>query len=478
MRNIRARRRFKATLIFLLVVSVIAFFESRIEAFAPELKTLAEERIEGIFGRNFDISIGSIDGGIVRPIALRDVRILSKAREKYRSRLFWIKNMVSNYRVWDLAFPGSFKRGPRIEIDFETKNRELSGFVTLEGTIDNAAVRGYVRVFGSSKIEVEGRLENGIARLILRPKSGLIKIESNFAAGCEVLLISVKANHFKLWDVDIAGDVVIRNIAVKNSIDSKDECLEGDIEATNVIVNYKPFFDLKASYRISKETLEVSNLDLGHMFYLNGKFGLREPHLMDVVAVTDNMNMSQVLSCVNAGYGSYVSGNLNSKTELKGTIKNLKTNIRLEMKKARIGEVSFEYLSVSLKGDGPIMRIEDSRIIRESGPVVLGGEMDLRRIGKENIFENIKVLNGENTMAWDGWETAKWQDVREFRMTKNVTGDFNVGFKKYVNDDRVDESLRERDQFELGYNLHPNDSIKVKFAPNSNFFGLEHKDKF
>ena len=35
-------------------------------------------------------------------------------------------------------------------------------------------------------------------------------------------------------------------------------------------------------------------------------------------------------------------------------------------------------------------------------------------------------------------------------MTKNVVGDFNVGFKKFVNDDKVDESLRERDQFELG----------------------------
>lgn len=494
MRNIRARRRFKATLIFLLVISVIAFFESRIEAFAPELKTLVEERIEGIFGGNFDISIGSVDGGVVRPIALRDVRILSpsaslrahpeqgrgmsKGRQIYRSRLFWIKNMVSNYRVWDLVFPCSFKKGPCIEIDFETRSRELSGFVTLEGTIDNAAVRGYVRIFGSDKIEVEGRLKNGIARLILRPKSGIIKIEINFAAGCEVLLISVKANHFKLRDVDIAGDVVIRNIAVKSSIDPKDECLEGDIEATNVIVNYKPFFDLKASYRISKETLEISNLDFGRIFYLNGKFGLGEPHLMDVAAVTDNMNLPQVLSAINADYGSYVSGNLNSKLELKGTIKNLKTNIRLEMRKGHIGEVNFEYLSISLKGDGPIMRIEDSRIIRESGPVVLGGEIDLRRIGKDSIFKNIKVLNGENTIVWDGWETSRWQDVREFRMTKNVAGGFNVGFKKYVNGDSVDESLRERDQFELGYNLHPNDSIKVKFGDNSNFFGLEHKDKF
>ncbi len=477
MRNIRARRRFKATLIFLLVLSAVAFFESRIEAFAPELKILAEERIEGVFGKNLDISIGRIDGGIVRPIALRNVRVLSKAGEKYGSRIFLIRNMVSNYHIWDLAFPDKFKRAPRIDIDFDTKNREFSGSVTLKGTIESAAVRGHVRLFGSDRIDLEGRIKNGIARLILRPRSGLIKLEANFAAD-GVLLISVKVKHFKLRDVDIAGDVVIRNISVKNSIDSKDESLEGDIEATNVIVNYKPFFDLKASYKISKEILEVSGLDLGHMLYLNGKFGLIEPHLIDMVAVTDNMNMPQVLSTINAGYGSYVSGAINSKLELKGTLNSLKTDAHFEMRKGRIGEVSFDYLNVSLKGDGPIMRIEESRVVRESGPVVLGGEIDLRRIGKESIFENVKVLNGENTMAWDGWETAKWQDVREFRMTKNVAGGFNVGFKKYVNDDRVDESLRERDQVEFGYNLHPNDSIKLKIGDNSNFFGLEHKDKF
>ena len=476
MRNIRARRRFKAALIFLLLISAIAFFENRVEAFAPELKILAEERIEEIFGKNLDISIGSIDGGIVRPFALRDVSISGKD-PKYPSRLFGIRSMVSNYRIWDLLFPKNFKRTPNVVIDFETRNGEVSAYLAFEGTIDNATVRGYVSVFGADKIEVEGRLKNGIARLILRPKTGLIKVESNFAAD-GVLLATIKINHFKLRSLDIAGDVVIRSIAVKSAIDGREECFEGEIEAKNVILNYKPFFDLKASYRISKETLEISKLDIGNMFYLNGRFGLREPHLIDMVALTDNMNLSQVLSVIDARYGSFVLGTMNSRWELKGAIGNLKSNIRLEMRKGRIGEMNFDYLSASLKGDGPMMRIEDSRITRESGPLVLGGEMDLRRIGKESIFENIKILGGENTFVWDGWDTAKWQDVREFKMTKNVAGGFNVGFKKFVNDDKVDESLRERDQFELGYNLHPNDSIKLKFGDNSNFFGLEHKDKF
>jgi hypothetical protein len=476
MRNIRARRRFRAVLIFLLLVSAIAFFENRVEAFAPGLKGLAEDRIEGIFGENFGISIGSVDGGIIHSLTLRDVSISGKGAGN-RSRLFDIRSMVSNYHIWDFIFPKSFKRAPRVTIDFETKNREISAYLTFEGAVDNVAVRGYVNIFGAGKVNVEGCFKNGMVYLTLRPKTGLIKVESNFAAN-GVLLAAIKINHFKLGSLDIAGDVVIKNIAVKDAARGGRECFEGEIEAKNVILNYKPFFDLKSSYRISKENLEVLNLDVGGMFYLSGKFGLSRPHLMDAVALTDNMNLSQVFSVIDTRHGSFVSGIMNSKWELKGAAENLKSNIRVEIKNGHIGEMNFEYLSASLKGDGRMIRIEDSRITRESGPLVLGGEMDLRRIGKDSIFENIKILGGENTIAWDRWDTAKWQDVREFKMTKNVVGGFDVGFKKFVNDDKVGESLRERDQFELGYRLHPNDSIKLKFGDNSNFFGLEHKDKF
>jgi len=88
------------------------------------------------------------------------------------------------------------------------------------------------------------------------------------------------------------------------------------------------------------------------------------------------------------------------------------------------------------------------------------------------------MLDGEKAMVWDSWDTAKWQDVREFKMKKNLVGEFNVGYTKFINDEKVDESMRERDEYELSYSLHPTDSLKVSFSDNKNFFGLEHKDKF
>lgn len=471
MRNIKARRRFRALLILLLAVSMVAFFENRIEAFVPQFKSLAESNIEEAFGKKIDIFIGTIDGGIIRPFVLRDVKVLENGG-KISSQVFEINSLVSNYRIWDFIFSKALSRTLKIAIDFGAKNKEISGFIIIKGSFENASIKGYVSLFGSDRMGAKGKLKNGVARLILKPKEGIVKVEANFAPN-GVLMINIAAHHLKLRTFDITGEAVIKNI-----LGAGNGLLEGEIETKNLILNYKPFLNVKASYRISKEALEILNLDLDRIFYINGKFGLREPYLIDTVAVTDNVNLGRILSIFSPGYAAFLTGTMNSKWEFKGAANKLKSKAHLEVKNGDIGGMNFDYLSADLKGDGPMVRIEDSRITRQSGYFVLAGDMDLRKIGKDSLFENLKITDGEKTILWDAYDTAKWQDGREFRMKKNVAGDFNVGFKKFVNDEKVDESLRERDQYELEYSLHPNDSIKVRFGDNKSFFGLEHKGKF
>jgi len=468
MRNIRARRRTTALLTLLLIASVIAFFESRIEAFAPQFKTLAENKLEEAFKGNIDITIGRLEGGILRPFLLRDVKVLKKD-PKSSSGIVVIDTIISNYRIWNFIFPGLAVSKPYIAADFFTKNKVLSGFIALNGTIEDASISGYIRLFDSGDIELSGSVKNGIANLILKPKEGLVKVEGNFAAN-GVLLLKIIASHVKFHYFDITGEAAIKNIA--------QDGLEGELEAKNIVLNYKPFNDVRASYRVSKDILEVKGLDLGRICYVNGKFGLHEPYIVDAVAVTDNVSLDQTLAIFNPRYASSVAGTMNSRWELKGPAKNLKSKVRVEIKKGRVLEMKFESLSADFKGEGPIITIDDSRITRESGSFVLAGYMDLTRIGKDSLFENLKIASGENTVLWDGYDRAKWQDVSEFRMTKKVTEGLDVGFKKFINDERVDESVRDRDEYEVSYNLHPNDSLKMKFSDGKNFFGLEHKDKF
>jgi hypothetical protein len=169
---------------------------------------------------------------------------------------------------------------------------------------------------------------------------------------------------------------------------------------------------------------------------------------------------------------------MNSRWEFKGPLDSLKSSIRLDIRKGRILEMKFESLSARLNGDGAIISIEDSRIARESGSFTLAGYMDLARIGKDSFFENLKVTGGDSAVLWDAYDTAKWQDVREFRMKKKVVDGLDVGFRQLVDDRNIDESLKDRDEYELSYNLHDKDSLKLKVSDNKNFFGLEHKDKF
>jgi len=468
MRNIRARRRFGALLVILLVISFVAFFESRIEAFAPQLKVMVEGRVEDAFKKKIDISIGTINGGIVSPFVIHDVKVLKK-EGKVSSGLVEINNITSNYRIWNFIFPNLFSGKPYVEIDFSTKNGALSGFILLQGSVEDATIRGNIRLFSGERIEIAGNIKNGLASIILKPREGLIKIEYNFAAS-GVVIIKIIASHIKLQRFDITGEAIVKNLT--------QGCLEGELEAKNIILNYKPFNDVTASYKISKDLLEVSNLDLGRVCYINGKFALKDPYFIDAVVVTDNVNLEQTLTKFNPRYASYVSGSMNSKWELKGPITKLKSKVRIEIKKGRISDMKFEFLSAELKGDGSVVTIEDSRITRGSGSFVLAGCMDLARMGKDSLFENLRITSGGDTISWDGYDTTKWQDVREFRMKKNIIGDINIGFKKFVNDEKVDESIRNRDEYELSYNLYPNDSIKMKFSDNQNFFGLEHKDKF
>lgn len=476
MRHTRARRRFKATLVLLLVIAISLFFESSIEAFAPEFKNLAEIKIGDIFEKKLDISIGAIDGGIIRPFTFRNVAILKKGA-KASNQLLDIKAVVSNYRIWDFFFSKILAKTPHVAIDFSTKNKEVSGFITVKGNVKKVLINGYVRLFDGEKIEIKGGIKNGVARFLLSPNTGFLKIEYNFAAD-GVALIKITAKHIKIREFDVIGEAVIRNVVVNNAVDDHGISLEGDIEAKNLILNYKPFFDIKASYRISKGFLEVSNFDIGRFCCINGKFGLKEPYLIDAVAVTDNVNLNQALCIFNPRYTSFLGGTMNSKWEFKGPAANIRSKVHLEVRKGAISEMNFDFLNATLKGDGPMVRIEDSRIMRESGYLILAGEMDMRKVGKDSLFENIKITDGEKAIMWDSWDTAKWQDVREFRMTKKVIGDFNVGFKKFINDEKIDESLRDKDQFELEYNLHPNDSLKLRFVDNASFVGLEHKDKF
>jgi len=485
MRHIRTRRRLKPILTALFIAALILFIEDRVESFVPHIKDIAASRVEAALGRRFDISIGGLDGGIVQPFILRDVKIRGKDNNPLILSALKINSIRSNYRIWDLLLkmkadwllPRLSAKVSSVDINFSTKDDAIRGFMKLEGDMADADAKGYVAA-GKEKIYFTAKMRNESFEIEFMPKNSVVRMkgafypELNFAA-------NVKVNHIKVYDTDIVCDADLDNRYVKEKDHGGNAgYLEGVLRTNSLILNYAPFSDVKAVYSVHDGILDITSLNIENYFKAHGWVSLRYPYNANIVVTLDNARLNKLLSCATGKNIDFISGVINGKFEITGPITNPKTTANLEMKKGSLGSIDFEYLSASLKGDGPIVRIEDSRITRPSGYFSLAGEMDFSKIGKIAMFSGIRMVTDDTAIMWDRWDVEKTRGVQEINMKKKVSEDIDFGFKKFMLDDRVDESLNERDEFEFEYKLHPSDSLKLMFKSGGEFFGLEHKDRF
>ena len=452
----------------LLAVCLVLFIESRVEAFVPQLKIFARERLEEALGGKFRLSVGNIDGGIIHPLVFSDIRIRG-GKDRSAFLPLAVNCVRTNYRIWDVLFK-FFRPKADIYINFTTHNKELEGFAEIRGGLKDSDVKGYLYLFGKGRIDFAGRMKNNSFDAEIKlPSGGTVKAEGILSED-GALSLDLKASHLKVGSLDIVCDSNLKN---------KSGCLEGVLKVKNLIVNYKPFLDLEASYKISGGILEMSGLNLGDCVRAYGRAVLREPFNIDAAILANNLNLGWFLSGLGVENASAIlSGTVNGKIALKGPINNLKSTTRLEIRKGTMSTLEFETLSATLKGDGPFIRIEDSRITRDSGYFSLAGEMDLRKIGKASLFEEIRLVTDEKAITWDGWDSSRTQDFQEIRMKKKINDIMSLDFKKVIAEEKIDESLRDRDEVRLEYKLEANEALRMMIGQNKDFFGVEHKDKF
>jgi hypothetical protein len=199
---------------------------------------------------------------------------------------------------------------------------------------------------------------------------------------------------------------------------------------------------------------------------------------MGIKITADNANLGTILSNFGFRGEPVLDGLMNGSFRLSGPAAKVRSDSRFEMRDGTIGGLDFRHLTAALKGEGTVLCIEEARIDRESGYFLLAGEMDLARIGKNSMFEDIRLVSSDTAIIWDGWNVSRMKDVQEVTMQKKVTDDIKFGFKKFFADNVISDTAREGDEVELEYKLHGKESFKVSVGQDNAFFGLEHKDKF
>lgn len=489
MRHIRSRKRFRAILVALLALTFVLFLESRVESFSPQLRTMVEFKVGEAFGKNLKLSIGDMDGGILRPFVLTDIKIKGKDDSSVFSS-FEIKSIKSNFRIWDLLFKDKeymsvlsmLKEEPCVYVDFVTKNKELSGYIKLVGDVKSADIQGYLILFEKRRVDINGKLRAGSFFVELRPRKGSLRIEGKKSKD-GWFLTNVNANHITFQGVDIVCEANLKNRISGDPAQKRGGgYLEGDIQTKRLILNYAVFPDVKISYRLYNGVLNVSSLEIGREIKASGWGSLRDPYNIKLDCTIDNANIASVLSSFGVRANDMVAGTINARAHLKGPLKNLKSDVRISVRKGHISKLGFDSLEGTLKGDGLLLRIEDSRLSRESGYISVTGDIDLRKIGKSNPFSDIRLVTDDNAINWDKYEASSSLGVTKTEMKKKLFDDFNVGFKKFTPGKQIDESVRDKDEVALEYKLQSSEgsdnSLKVSVKEDGNFFGLEHKDKF
>lgn len=452
MRNLRTRRYFGSVLTFLLVICAVLFIEGRIEAFMPQVKIFAESRMEDALGGKVNISIGRIDGGILHPVTFKNIKI-SAVGGKEKSPFLEISAIKTAYRAWDL--------------------------LGAKGAKDAFEAEGYFSMPSGEKVGFEGSIKNGVYNIEVKPARGFIAIQGTISKD-SAIEANFKVSHLAIGGQDLVCDGVLKSeVVLVPGIEVARPAIQGVIETRNCVLNYRPFLNLKTSYVIADGKIEISDFSLSDIFRGHGTFGLKAPFDMDAVITINNMSSTWLALALGAkDASSIISGTFNVKCELKGPANNIRSNVTIDAKKGTIGPMSFEYLSAHLKGDGPIMRIEDSRITRESGAFVIAGEMDLSKIGRGSMFEKLQLVGDEKAINWDGWNSTSSLGTSETTMTKQISDEIGIDFKKFTSEDAVDERLKSGDEVQLEYKLHPNDSLKVSLGQDKDFMGIEHKNKF
>jgi hypothetical protein len=283
----------------------------------------------------------------------------------------------------------------------------------------------------------------------------------------------------KFWDIDVVCDGRVKNRIVPGVDGKKSGHMEGQLETRELIINNAPFFDLKARYNISDGVLQVPELTLSDGIKVYGNVWLKRPNAIDMTVLINNVSLTRILQQLGAkDTSSVMTGTLNGKFVFKGTLAKMKVDSHFDMRKGTMATLDFDYLAANLKGELPFLKIEDATVARKSGYFALAGEFDLRRCGTAGMFRDVRLVTDDGAITWDEWGDVKRRDVREISMARSITSDIGIRYKKFVNEGKIDESLRDNDQVRLEYKLSPNESLGMMIGQDQDYFGFEHRDKF
>jgi hypothetical protein len=544
-----------------------------------------------------EVSIGDVRGGIFYPIALSDVVLYVSSKEG--PRLFAVKQLSINYRLWDVFFDnrkrlfkmklvspqffittkenlehkfdrtvgtgfsqkvcidvvdGSvissdtdaviikeahgtgmlfgdtvqvedmllqvygmplhvdgtidnlYSNLPRFDLDVAYQNHYAEFTAHAQGHLNALETSGTVHVADAAAFEVSGRggfrenaftfaevtvgdsiaIEEGridfdakefqVAITAQEGSSGTIALQGDFASWPEFRLQSdVKHWVFGGMDVSTMFDVAV-NLKQRADI----PVVTGSFDTNNTILNYKPCGELSMQFTVRKKAIEILGLKWGRTFRMVGKVELEPPYRIELIALLDGTKLEELAHYVGGGIQNAVAGSIKGRFELEGPLANPASTGHITASDGKLGDIFYDNAVIHLVGKGPMVTVGDSRIYKEIGYLIVSGEIDFRKLGKRNVFEDIVVKSDDQTIVWEGWDITKGATDDELTLNKRINEELEVGIKASLDakDKLSGDQASNTGEVEFKYRIRDNESLKLQLKDEEEFFGIEHKVRF
>ena len=465
---------------------------------------LAEEKVSHFMGHRLKVEIGGVSGGVFRDMTLEDVAFISGADN---SKVFRLERMEISYRLWWVlleklgVLPEEDKELKYVGVYFSEENPFARGFLKLYSYPDRFELFGSISpvLFGDEKkkgvkgvftrradgtydcdllwdgkTSVTGTLDPAgraidLGFVPLAQKKGIVKIKGSIADNNDIQVYS------RLDKVDLFGTELIGDIWLSYRDPGTPTFLA---RAENLVVNKLPFwgFVVGGYFSPRDKELHLDNVKWGESFTLTGRMKMEEPYPAQLKLAVKDLDINEMAAMFGNTTVPY-SGRAEAEVELAGPIRTADVKGRIYIGKGVLNTMEFRSVFATLEGKLPVIRIADSRVLKDGGYILISGEMDFSRHKENKIFEGVKFDTDNKVAVWEDWQITKEEDANQVEARRD-----NVTIITSTEDDNLRKKSVTEDpiQKELGFNykIDGSNSIKIETKEDDDFFGLEHKIQF
>jgi len=362
-----------------------------------------------------------------------------------------------------------------LEIAIEAEGSLVDQTVILDSNVDlKDQKNAKTFTFG---MDTEINLDDSNFITVLSFPEGTSTINGNYS-NWPKFTTDITNAHIKIYDVDFSN---ITHLTCEFLFQEESfSHLMLDLSTESTILNYYPFDEAKASCYIDTDGFRLIYIKVGNSTSASGAlmFSQAQPSGFLRVTVADfDIKKLSILSKELEDALAY--GRFSGEIFIEGSLDASKTTGKLQAHDGVFGNIKYEDMILNFDGEGPEIRVYDSRLIREDSFLTLEGRLDIRNIGKMGFLKDVTISTDEQTIIWHGWDITKTAEDDNITLKKGLDGKVRVGFKKYMDDETTYKMQDQQDEVALEYELTDNNELlQYKAKEKEEFLGLMKKYKF